>query len=120
MFSPHAALPSQPQHTHRSQFVKPGKELVQGHDQLLRSALGCQAGEAFNVCKQDAVDNGEKMKGPRGPQRLPGPPIPPGILPPPTLPDIVMLLYVDLVEHHVFFLCVDIFFHLHGNVLGQH
>lgn len=37
-----------------------------------------------------------------------------------TLPDIVMLLDVDLVEHHVFLLCVDVFFHLHGNVLGQH
>lgn len=23
-------------------------------------------------------------------------------------------------KHHVFFLCVDVFFHLHGNVLGQH
>ena len=31
-----------------------------------------------------------------------------------------MLLYVDLVEHHVFFFCVDVFFHLHGNVLGQY
>lgn len=40
--------------------------------------------------------------------------------PTPTLPDIVMLLDIDLVEHHVFFLCVDIFFHLHGNMLGQH
>lgn len=23
-------------------------------------------------------------------------------------------------EHHIFFLCVDIFFHLHGNMLGQY
>jgi hypothetical protein len=23
-------------------------------------------------------------------------------------------------EHHVLFFCVDVFFHLHGNVLGQH
>lgn len=38
----------------------------------------------------------------------------------PTLPDVVMLLDVDLMEHHVFFLCVNVFFHLHGNVLGQH
>lgn len=38
----------------------------------------------------------------------------------PTLPNVVMLLDVDLVEHHVFFFCVDVFFHLHGNVLGQH
>lgn len=40
--------------------------------------------------------------------------------PTPTLPDVVMLLDVDLVKHHVFFLCVDVFFHLHGNMLGQH
>ena len=40
--------------------------------------------------------------------------------PPPYLPDIIMLLGVDLMEHHVLFFCVDVFFHLHGNVLGQH
>lgn len=47
-------------------------------------------------------------------------PTSPSILPTPTLPDIVVLLNVDLMKHHVFFLCVDVFFHLHGNMLGQH
>lgn len=49
----------------------------------------------------------------------PPPPLPVSS-PPPTLPDIVVLLNVDLMKHHVFFLCVDVFFHLHGNMLGQH
>lgn len=40
--------------THRSQLVKAGEELVEGHDQFLGSTLGCQAGEAFDVSKQDA------------------------------------------------------------------
>lgn len=31
-----------------------------------------------------------------------------------------MLLDVNLVEHHVFLFCVDILFHFHGNMLGQH
>lgn len=44
--------------THRSQLVKAGKELVEGHDQLLGSALGCQAGEALDVSKQDAGETG--------------------------------------------------------------
>lgn len=44
---------------HRSQLVKPGKQLVQRHDQLLGRALRCQAGEALNVCKQYAA--GEMM-----------------------------------------------------------
>lgn len=40
--------------THRSQLVKAGEELIEGHDQFLGSALGCQAGEALDVSKQDA------------------------------------------------------------------
>ena len=40
--------------THRSQLVKAGEELIEGHDQFLGSALGCQAREALNVSKQDA------------------------------------------------------------------
>lgn len=43
-----------------------------------------------------------------------------GIVPCPIIPDIIMLLDVDLMEHHVFFFRVDVFFHLHGNMLGQH
>ena len=108
-----------PQHPHRSQLVEPGKELIQGHDQFLGGALGRQAGETFNVCKQDAADDGRRWKVSHGPQRCPGPALSLASSCP-TLPDIVMLLDVDLVEHHVFFLCVDVFFHLHGNVLGQH
>lgn len=60
------------------------------------------------------------MEGRCGPQRLTDLPTSPSILPTPTLPDIVVLLDVDLMKHHVFFLCVDVFFHLHGNMLGQH
>lgn len=44
--------------THRSQLVEAGEELVKGHDQLLGSALGCQAGEALDVSKQDAGETG--------------------------------------------------------------
>ena len=40
--------------THRSQLVKAGEELIEGHDQFLGSALGCQAGEALDVGKKDA------------------------------------------------------------------
>lgn len=40
---------------HRGQLVKAGEELVQRHDQLLGRALGCQAGEALDVCKQYAA-----------------------------------------------------------------
>lgn len=110
-----------PQDPHRGQFVKPGKELIQGHDQFLRSALGGQAGEALNVRKQDAVENssGREM----GLGALKDSLVPcssPGSIPSPILPDIIMLLDVDFMEHHVFFFCVDVFFHLHGNMLGQH
>lgn len=44
--------------THRSQLVEAGEELVEGHDQLLGSALGCQASEALDVGKQDAGGTG--------------------------------------------------------------
>ena len=109
-----------PQHPHRSQLVKTGKELIQGHDQFLRSALGGQAGEALDVCKQDAVDNSRREMGLLAlkDSLTPGDPL--GIVPCPVLPDIIMLLDVDLMEHHVFFFRVDVFFHLHGNMLGQH
>lgn len=36
------------------------------------------------------------------------------------VPDVVMFLDVDLVEHHILFLGVDICLHLHGNVPWQH
>ena len=62
--------------THRSQLVEAGEELVEGHDQLLGSALGCQAGETLDVSKQDAGETGGKTpvreEGRRGTQ--PGPP----------------------------------------------
>lgn len=38
----------------------------------------------------------------------------------PTVPDVVVLLDVDLVKHHVLLLGVYISFHLHGNVAGKH
>lgn len=44
--------------THRSQLVEAGEELIEGHDQLLGGALGCQAGEALDVSKQDAGETG--------------------------------------------------------------
>lgn len=110
-----------PQYPHRSQLVKPGEELIQGHDQFLRSALGGQAGEALNVRKQDAVDgSGRDMDLVVAPEGSLVPCNPLGTVPSHALPDIIMLLDVDLMEHHVFFFCVDVFFHLHGNVLGQH
>lgn len=37
-----------------------------------------------------------------------------------TLPDVVVLLDVDLVKHHVFLLGVYVGFHLQGNVAGKH
>lgn len=36
------------------------------------------------------------------------------------LPDVVVLLDVDLVKHHVLPLGIDVSFHLHGNVAGKH
>lgn len=36
------------------------------------------------------------------------------------LPNIVVFLNVDLVEHHIFLLGTDISLHLHGNVMWQH
>lgn len=46
--------------THCSQLVEAGEELVEGHDELLGSALGRQAGEALDVSKQDARETGGK------------------------------------------------------------
>lgn len=46
--------------THRGQLVKAGEELIEGHDQFLGSTLGCQAGEALDVSKQDAGRQKEK------------------------------------------------------------
>lgn len=34
----------------------------------------------------------------------------------PFLPDIVVLLDVDLMKHHVFLLGINVSFHLHGNM----
>lgn len=47
--------------THRSQLVKAGEELVEGHDQFLGSTLGCQASEALDVSKQDAGKQEEDL-----------------------------------------------------------
>lgn len=41
---------------YRCQLVKASEELVEGHHQLLRRALGRQTGETLDVCKQDAAD----------------------------------------------------------------
>lgn len=41
---------------YRCQLVEAGKELIEGHDQLLRRALGRQTGEALDICKQDAAE----------------------------------------------------------------
>lgn len=35
-------------------------------------------------------------------------------------PDVVVLLDVNLVKHHILLLDVDVSLHLHGNVPGQH
>ena len=43
--------------THRRQLVEAGEEFVERHHQLLRRALGGQAGEALDVSEQDAVTN---------------------------------------------------------------
>lgn len=40
-------------------------------------------------------------------------------LPVSPLPHIVMLLNVNLVEHHILLLGIDVCFHLHGNVAGK-
>lgn len=37
----------------------------------------------------------------------------------PPLPHIVMFLDVNLMEHHILLLGVDVCFHLHGNMAGQ-
>lgn len=42
--------------SYRCQLVEACKELVEGHDQLLRRALGRQAGEALDVGEQDAAE----------------------------------------------------------------
>lgn len=41
---------------YRCQLVEAGEELIEGHDQLLRRALGRQTGEALDICKQDAAE----------------------------------------------------------------
>lgn len=46
--------------THRSQLVEAGEELIEGHNQFLSSTLGCQAGEALDVSKEDAGRQEEK------------------------------------------------------------
>lgn len=110
--------------THRSQLVKAGKELVERHHQLLGRALRGQAGEALDVCEEDAARR--KSTGWGWPTHCPRHtplvmPLPnPACTPVPTVPDVVMLLDVDLVEHHVLLLGVDVLLHLHGHVLRQH
>lgn len=42
---------------YRCQLVEAGEEFVEGHHQLLRGALGRQAGEALDVGEQDAAKN---------------------------------------------------------------
>lgn len=46
--------------THPGQLVKASKELIEGHDQLLGRALGRQAGEALDICKQNTGRGAEK------------------------------------------------------------
>lgn len=75
---------SKPQAPHRSQLVEPGKELIQGHDQFLGSALGGQAGEALDVGKQDAVDNGRRERGLVALEDSLAPCNPPGSIPTPS------------------------------------
>lgn len=44
---------------YRGELVKLSKQLVEQFHQLLRCALGGQAGEAHYVCKQDAAREGQ-------------------------------------------------------------
>lgn len=48
--------------SYRCQLVEACKELVEGHDQLLRRALGRQAGEALDVGEQDAAETQNTRK----------------------------------------------------------
>lgn len=48
--------------SYRCQLVEACKELVEGHDQLLRRALGRQAGEALDVGEQDAAETRNTRK----------------------------------------------------------
>lgn len=41
--------------TYRGKLVKLSKQLIQQFNQFLGSALGGQAGETDNICKQDAA-----------------------------------------------------------------
>lgn len=47
---------------YRCQLVKACEELVEGHDQLLRRALGRQAGETLDVGEQDAAGGQKDAK----------------------------------------------------------
>lgn len=105
---------------HRRQLVEAREELVERHHQLLRRALRRQAGEALDVREEDAVGRkgtGWKWLGEGDTTTTPPPETSPT---PPRVPDVVVLLDVDLVEHHVLLLGVDVLLHLHGHVLGQH
>ena len=48
--------------SYRRQLVEAGKELVEGHDQLLGGALGRQTGEALDVRKQNANGGTERRR----------------------------------------------------------
>lgn len=47
---------------YRGQLVEAGEEFVESHHQLLRSALGRQAGEALDVGEQDAAGTQEDTR----------------------------------------------------------
>lgn len=47
---------------YRCQLVETGKEFIECHDQLLSCALGGQAGETLDVCKQDTEDERKRWK----------------------------------------------------------
>lgn len=46
------------QESHRGQLIEASEQFIQRHDQLLSRALGCQAGESLDVCKQNAAERG--------------------------------------------------------------
>lgn len=63
---------------YRCQLVEAGKKLIEGHDQLLRRALGRQTGETFNVGEQDAAETQKHKKTTAG-FAFRGCPLPPSV-----------------------------------------
>lgn len=48
--------------THRCQLVETGKEFIECHDQFLSRALGGEAGETLDVCKQNTEGNMKEVE----------------------------------------------------------